>query len=790
MNASLSRRFAITCAALLAGLSLGPVAPATAEPTPADTAVKYDGKTSETAAASCFEIKQNDPQAPSGSYWLYTPAMSAPAQFYCDQETDGGGWVMIGRGREGWTDTYDGKGDPAQLATNPDGTDAFKPVQLPSKTVDALLNGQAPSQMQDGLRLHRALNAEGTQWQEATATRAQIQHWSWALSSFANWKNISYFYGPGSASNRTYATSMDRIDQHGNTNSITFAGRKVQNWNLGFGYGGDTRLGSTDPGSYIYSASADTGYPIPFTQAFLRPRVTQADLATSQIPDSGAPASARRALPNSYSQAMLWRTSQETGTGNVGEMNTNVQAITEVNGTVFTGGDFKNLVSASGEVVDQSFLAGFDVQTGQLVRGFTPKFNGQVKALAPLPNGKLAVGGEFTEVNGQPVSNLVILDPATGAVDTTWDWRLENRNTGGVVTVSTLDVQGNYLYVGGTFTHAKGNTSSVAAYSKYATRFRLDNGGVDWKWRPIFNGSVNGINASADGTQVFAAGYFSTVNNEPAFRLASLNTVDAARTAQWDWKQSYDKVRSSSYNYQFDVQDVGSAVFTAGSEHLIASYDKNTFARKSSSITRNGGDFQDLSYSNGVVYGACHCGDGMYQGAETWMGAWDEASDVHQIRLLGAWDSETGAFLPEFNPQLKGFRGDGVWESFTDSTGTLWVGGDIAQSLGAYGVQNTVGFARFAPRDVTPASVPTNLQVTTENGRDRLTWTGVAEGGTTYQVLRDDRVIATVKGTSYEVDHRDGARYFVRSEDVADNYSASTPVATAAAPATAPAPTA
>jgi len=27
--------------------------------------------------------------------------MSDPAQFYCDQEPDGGGWVMIGGGHEG-----------------------------------------------------------------------------------------------------------------------------------------------------------------------------------------------------------------------------------------------------------------------------------------------------------------------------------------------------------------------------------------------------------------------------------------------------------------------------------------------------------------------------------------------------------------------------------------------------------------------------------------------------------------------------------------------------------------
>ena len=61
--------------------------------TPASAATgTHDGSSSNKAAASCYEVKQVNPSASSGTYWLYTPQMSGPAQFYCDQETDGGGW--------------------------------------------------------------------------------------------------------------------------------------------------------------------------------------------------------------------------------------------------------------------------------------------------------------------------------------------------------------------------------------------------------------------------------------------------------------------------------------------------------------------------------------------------------------------------------------------------------------------------------------------------------------------------------------------------------------------------
>ena len=76
-----------------------------------------------------------------------------------------------------------------------------------------------------------------------------------------------------------------------------------------------------------------------------------------------------------------WRTSDKSGTGNVNEMNTYVQAITQVGDTVFTGGDFKYVESAGGERVDQSYLAGYNVDSGELVRSFRPTFNGQIKAL-------------------------------------------------------------------------------------------------------------------------------------------------------------------------------------------------------------------------------------------------------------------------------------------------------------------------------------------------------------------------------------------------------------------------
>ena len=775
---------AVASAAMMVA-SLGPIASGAQ----AADAGYYDGSSSERAAASCWEVKQNKSNAKSGAYWLYTPQMSAPEQFYCDQETDGGGWVMIGRGRESWTENYNGRGDTKQLYQNPTGFDA---VQLPGQTVNALLNGTRPQDLPDGVRFHRAMNVNGTAWQDFKATRAASTEWSWTFRATMYWSNISIthprqYRGYNYYSQHKTEGNIFRYGYSDDYRSLYFAEKPSQGYKLGFTYGPNARITGwfqnyllNRTSSYIYRPANDHSTPLVFTQIFLRPKLTQNDLAAKGLHDygqQGAEASNRRALPNSYSEKWKWRTSKTTGTGKNGEMNTQVEAITEVGGAVFTGGDFAYVESASGEKVDQAFLAAYEVGTGELRR-----------SLRPSMNGLLAVGGTFDTVNGENHNGFVLLDPKTGQVAKQWDIHVQSRISSLPVQVKTLHVRDGYLYLGGSFTHLKGNTSPTYAYSRNLARIKLSNGEVDWNWRPVFNGTVNGVSASEGNSHVYVAGYFTQLNGGEAFRLANITNP---RQSGGDWTHEPSYVPSSAqtwdlknerrmWGFQFDVQDAGSSVWLGGTEHMISRYDKSSMQRTYSAITREGGDFQDLHLSGKTIYGACHCGDFIYQGATKIDAEWKNATDAQTIRLVAAFDKDTGQVLPEWAPIMNGAHGYGVWESFVDSTGTLWVGGDISKSLGANGVQDTVGFARYAARDVTPPETPQNLQVKHNGAKDQLSWSAVPEKRVTYQVLRDDRPIATVTDTHYSVDHRDGAKYYVRAVDTSGNYSASTQAVRAA----------
>ena len=739
---------------------------------PAQSAVVIDGSVEHLAAASCWEIKQNTPSAPDGEYWLVTPQLQAPEKFYCDMTTSGGGWVLVGRGRDGWMWDGDGKGTAAQVASTVTGPDAFSPRQLSESVVNGLLGGQRFDSMSDGVRLRRAANTAGTSWQETTFTFKSRDRWTWAFG--AGHPIASYSIGGSNGSN---VTSRDFGTNSAYNRVSTFESAN-NNYVRGFFFGRDG-IGDTGSNSYIYSNATAGRYGTPFTQVFIRPKIQTGDMSYPSIPDSGTSAQTALAVAESGSLPATWGVTG-TGAAGSGELATEVQAFAQVGNTMYVGGNFttvqKGENATGADKVAQPYLAAFNATTGDWISSFRPTFNNHVKALAALPGNKLAVGGDFTSVNGSNRTGLVVLNLANGQLDPTWDTNVENRISSQSVSVRGLDASNSDLYVTGSFTHFVRGSSAV--FARNGARLSLSNGRADGGWNPNFNGTGTGVDVDDDNSKVYFSGYFTQTGSATADRGAALSTGSSAAQVTPVWTPTHST--SGTKKYQQAVRQVDGLVWLGGSQHNMFGYDTSNFALKAYGVTKAGGDLQAIDGDNGVVYGACHCGDWNYLTTKydgyspgTLNPPWTQGD---KISLVGAWTADTGSFVTEFAPQWKSRGGYGPWALKVASDGTLWAGGSIQSVVKEDGANQWVGgFARFDQRPHTAPGKPSGPSVTLTDSTANVRWSPGSTSGATYEVIRNDRVVASTTGSSADIpDSAQDDRFFVRASDGEGNRSAST----------------
>ncbi|MFE3453697.1 fibrinogen-like YCDxxxxGGGW domain-containing protein [Nonomuraea sp. NPDC059194] len=728
-----------------------------------------DGTSAVTAAPSCWAIKQSYPSSPDGIYYLQTPALVAAQQFYCDMTTDGGGWVLLGRGRQGWEFGYGGQKSAGDVRNTPTGTAAFAPAAINGDTVNGLLNGGRVDALPDGVRIRRAANQAGTSWQELRWKFANRDTWSWTFDgqhALSSVKANAVTYNGGN--------TRDWNLNNGSLRLFTFEWNN-HGWKKGFSYGSGMAGASTSASSYLWQNSTE-GHPIPFTQVFIRPKLTT--VSYPAIPDTGTAASTNPPLVSNATSPTPWGVTGVVGGGG-GEENIEVQAMAVLGDTLFVGGEFEFVQKGANPVpadkIAQPYLAAFDVNTGEWISSFRPALNGTVWSLEAA-DGKVFVGGEFTSANGEAdTSGLVALDPATGAVVPGWRANVVKKNAG-ALRVRAMDIQGEWLYVGGAFTHVKGgNPMSLELWTENAARVRLSDGRPDSTWAMHFDASVIELDATQD--RVYFGGRFKELDGQPVKNVAVLQTsspptrVAGLNDQNWLPSQTGDPNRM----YRQTILEVGDRVWMGGAEHDFQIYTR-AFDRMSGNITRAGGDFQAAVEVNGIVYGSCHCGGLVWNGANTWPSPGTNWTDVNQITFIGAWDSQTGKYLPNFNPNIDARDGEGPWELVNDGKGCLWFGGDMNRGSWVNGSYQWLGgFGRLCSADATAPASPSNLR---QQGAG-IAWNAATDdsGIVRYEVLRDDRVIANVNSLSFTDTTASGThRYFVRAIDNAGNRSASTPV--------------
>jgi hypothetical protein len=423
--------------------------------------------------------------------------------------------------------------------------------------------------------------------------------------------------------------------------------------------------------------------------------------------------------------------------------------------------------------VAQPYLAAFDLD-GNWISTFRPKVDGRVWNMVTTPDGKLIIAGDFTNVNGAPnTSGLAALDPNSGEVITSWKANI-TRSTGARPLVRGLAIDGNTIYAAGSFNRVTAGTWATITVTN-AISLNAANGNPG-TWRPRPSGQTVALRVTKDHARVLMAGYFANINGDA--NQGYFGITDAATGNPSAGIGAWQPSGGSNAKYQQAVLDLGDGRFAVGgSEHDNQLWDANRTTLLESTITKQGGDTQALEQFDGKVYLGCHCGDWLYQGTNNWSSPTGFTS-ISAINLVGALDATTYQYDTDWYPAgLKGASGEGIWAIDRDTKGCLWIGGDL--NRGAYSGDAATdwlgGFARFCAADTTPPSAPTNIRSTPSGSGTTLSWGAStdASGTVSYDVFRNDRVIATVWGTSYNDPEVTGTqRYTVRAVDARGNASA------------------
>ncbi len=509
--------------------------------------------------------------------------------------------------------------------------------------------------------------------------------------------------------------------------------------------------------------------------------------AADPIPDQGLPAAPIAASPlvshrTEVLQAGVVGSNEQNDT--FSRTDISVTAFAEIGDTMYVGGKFTQVeIAATGQRHDQRFLAAFDRTTGAWIDTFRPTINGNVWDLKATDDGRLIVGGQFTEVNGAAqTAGVAMLDAATGALDPTWRVNLQLTGSTNWPLARALDIHGGLVYIAGNFTRINGPNGIVTNAGQMA-RVDLTTGNVDRTFLPNFDGIVFDVDATSD--RVYAAGNFKYVNEAWSIGIAVLQSSDAQLvTGLQPWVRT--SISNTNRSYQQGILAIGDQVWQVGSEHNRQAYRASDYGLVRSWVSHPYGDGQAVATLNGIVYTGSHANGStyLYQDAYRWPGL-DGATSNKPVRWMAAFSTENPEHLTWY-PGIGTQNGEGSWELYADSTDCLWTGGDF--NRGSYDGNTpryVQGFAKFCSQDSTPPAPPTSPMAVASNAGVDLSWTastGDDRGGQVrYELLKNDSVFASyISITTFRDPNGTPAdRYFVRSMDVTGNRSATTAVFTA-----------
>ncbi|MBU0715584.1 MAG: hypothetical protein KJ964_09550 [Verrucomicrobia bacterium] len=254
----------------------------------------------------------------------------------------------------------------------------------------------------------------------------------------------------------------------------------------------------------------------------------------------------------------------ETGLGQYAEDGFNPDAndfvyaiATQADGKIILGGNFDTIGGVARTSVARV------LPDGRLDTTFAPGVipSSIVEALAIQADGKVIIGGEFSEVAGQTRYNLARLN-ADGSLDAAFNPNTVATEADKSIAALAIQPDGKII-VGGFFVNLGGQMIS------FIGRLNAD-GSLDTAFNPTANGDVNAIVIQPDG-KILVGGDFSSIGGAARSYIARLNCDGSLDT-------SFVVTNANNEVYSLAIQADGK-ILAGGLFTTIGGQDRNFIAR-------------------------------------------------------------------------------------------------------------------------------------------------------------------------------------------------------------------
>lgn len=320
-------------------------------------------------------------------------------------------------------------------------------------------------------------------------------------------------------------------------------------------------------------------------------------------------------------------------------------ALLQVGDRTFVGGTFTKL----GGKPRQNL--GAVLADGSIDPGFLASTDGKVDDFAVSEDGtRLFIGGKFTTVNGEPRANLAAIDPVTGElVD---DWSADT--TGSTPDVRSLAVRGDRLYVAGRFQGIDGTTRR-----KRLAVVSVSTGQLDLSFNARPNGGVREIRLSPDGSLLYAAGAFTSLDNQARSQVASVDPETGAAGAFAPAAQGGNAIT-------FELSPDGQRLWYGTDNNTVYAFDPFVSSQPIYSFKMSG-NTQAMAASSTTLYFGGHFSQSTTEKKKRYFFA---AVDVATGKLT-SWDPDaTGGKMGVWDLMIEGdkLHATGVFSKFAAQT--------------------------------------------------------------------------------------------------------------------------